>query len=136
MNEFFNNTHRQIFTYNKNQPIPPKHQLIKLHEAVQVNPNYQCDQNKEYPFVEMAAINEETKLIDYLGKRKLDSGYAVFKNDDVLFAHITPSTEHGKVTLAKNFKEKYNFNIFCAQKGRAKNGPKKYFRHFFFGHFF
>jgi type I restriction enzyme, S subunit len=94
-----------LFTYTKNQPIPAKHQLVKLHEAVQINPKYQWDQNKEYPFVEMAAINKETKIIDYLGSRKLDSGYSVFKNDDVLFAHITPSTEHGKVTLAKDFKE-------------------------------
>ena len=54
---------------------------------------------------QIKAINKETKIIDYLGSRKLDSGYAVFKNDDVLFAHITPSTEHGKVTLAKDFKE-------------------------------
>lgn len=91
------------FDYTESQNIPKGINLLKLNQVIKVNPKYELQKNEFYPFVEMAAINEETKEIDYFEKRKFSSGYSMFKNEDILFAKITPSTEHGKLTLLKNF---------------------------------
>jgi type I restriction enzyme S subunit len=87
---------------NLYQQIPEKHQYRKLTEVVKVNPSHKLEKDKEYAFVEMAAINEKTKSISYCIKRKPSSGYAIFKNYDTLFARITPCIENGKICLVKD----------------------------------
>ncbi|MGI8833430.1 MAG: restriction endonuclease subunit S [Nitrososphaeraceae archaeon] len=83
----------------KNNTVPEGFELVKLNEIVDINPNYTYQKDEQYLFVEMAAINGNTKAIDYFGKRKLSSGYAMFKNGDTILARITPCIENGKVAL-------------------------------------
>lgn len=78
---------------------------LPLSSVVYINPREQLKKDDEYPFVEMAAINEKTKSISYFDKRIPSSGYAIFKNDDIIFARITPCTENGKICIVSNLKD-------------------------------
>jgi type I restriction enzyme S subunit len=84
--------------------IPHNYRYEELNNVLTINPKYKLYNDKEYPFVEMAALNEKTKSIEYFGNRKQSSGYSVFKNDDTIFARITPCTENGKICLVSNLK--------------------------------
>jgi type I restriction enzyme S subunit len=58
-------------------------------------------------FVPMAAVAEETGRLDASQTRTLASvrrGYTPFKENDVIFAKITPCMENGKIALATNLK--------------------------------
>jgi type I restriction enzyme, S subunit len=67
-----------------------------------INPRYPVDKDKEYPFVEMAAVAENFGGITSFGLRKADaSGLARFRVNDILFGKITPCPENGKVALVK-----------------------------------
>jgi type I restriction enzyme S subunit len=55
-------------------------------------------------FVPMASVSEETASIESLEVRRLAEvrrGYTRFREDDILFAKITPCMENGKVALAQ-----------------------------------
>src|SRR5690606_11156529 len=51
------------------------------------------------PFIEMAAIPENSRTISYLNEREFKSGGSRFQNGDTLFARITPCLENGKTAL-------------------------------------
>src|SRR5664279_2750380 len=57
----------------------------------------------EVSFVPMAAVEEESGRLDASGVRTLAAarkGYTPFKENDVIFAKITPCMENGKIALA------------------------------------
>jgi type I restriction enzyme, S subunit len=85
--------------------LPNNKKYIQLSSVTEINPKHTLKKDIEYPFVEMAAINERTKSIKYFGKRVTCSDYAIFKNDDVIFARITPCTANGKICLVSSLKE-------------------------------
>lgn len=56
----------------------------------------------------MAAIDENLKEIKYFIDRPIDkisSGAPKFKDNDVIFARITPCTENGKIAFVENSNE-------------------------------
>ena len=58
-------------------------------------------------FVDMASIDElRGEIRCFSTKAKLSSGLSKFKDDDILFARITPCTENGKVALCKGLMER------------------------------
>lgn len=77
----------------------------------QLNPNYKFIKGEEYPFLPMEAIYDKFNGINYFERRKVDtsSGYARFKNGDILFAKITPCTENGKVAFVDNLNSDIGF---------------------------
>lgn len=59
----------------------------------------ELDADLEIPFVPMAAVAEESGVVDLSQRRRvseLRSGYTRFRSGDVLFAKITPCMENGK----------------------------------------
>ncbi len=81
----------------------------KLGEVCEVNPKTNLDLSKEkVKYVEMAAIDEDLKEIQYFLDRptdKVSSGASKFRNGDVIFARITPCTENGKVAFVEDCHE-------------------------------
>ena len=75
---------------------------VRLGDACQINqsPSFNdLPDNLEIPFVPMAAVAEETGIVDFSQRKRvseLRSGYTRFRSGDVLFAKITPCMENGK----------------------------------------
>lgn len=70
-----------------------------------INPLYDYEINKEFDFLEMAAVEnnfEGIKQYDKVILNKRNSGFACYKNGDILFAKITPCTENGKIAIIEN----------------------------------
>lgn len=70
-----------------------------------INPLYDYEINQEFDFLEMAAVEnnfEGIKQYDKVFLSKKNSGYACYKNGDILFAKITPCTENGKIAIIEN----------------------------------
>jgi type I restriction enzyme S subunit len=71
-----------------------------------VNPRYPIAKGVEYPFVSMAGIGENFGGILSIGRRAADSsGLSRFRNDDTLFAKITPCPENGKVAFVHGLQD-------------------------------
>ena len=77
----------------------PKEPLVN---HININPRYDLDSNSKHYFVAMADLNEKIGTIrKYQHKKIIPSGASKFKENDVLFARITPCTENGKVAVVK-----------------------------------
>ncbi|XWN36879.1 MAG: restriction endonuclease subunit S [Balneola sp.] len=71
---------------------------VFLKDIVEFNPSYSLNKGEEYKYVEMAAIPEGVKEIDYFEIKEYKGG-SRFKNGETLFARITPCLENGKTAL-------------------------------------
>ena len=63
-------------------------------------------------FIPMKNVDDEKGIINELEPKKLSevySGFTYFKNNDVLFAKITPCMENGKIAIAHNLKNEIGF---------------------------
>jgi type I restriction enzyme S subunit len=82
--------------------IPVGWVWTRLGDIAHVNPSTPFDDlpaELEIPFVPMAAMAEETGVVDLSQRRhvaQLKQGYTRFQTGDVLFAKITPCMENGK----------------------------------------
>lgn len=88
----------------------------KLGEVAILNP--EKSEIKDKPgsllvsFVSMSAVDEYLQTITQLESRKIGAvrkGYTYFRNDDVLFAKITPCMENGKVAIARGLENGIGF---------------------------
>jgi len=90
--------------------IPKGWKIKKLMELIDINPRYNIPEKDSYAFLPMDAINEDNMAPNYWERRnKNELTNIKFKNGDILFAKITPSTEHGKGALIKDFHEEIGF---------------------------
>ncbi|MCL5998796.1 MAG: restriction endonuclease subunit S [Chloroflexi bacterium] len=76
-------------------PVPEGWEVQKVTDAVSVNPPTKVPRDGEKPFVPMSGLSSDSMLISDVMLRTGNSG-AKFKNDDTLFARITPCLENGK----------------------------------------
>jgi type I restriction enzyme S subunit len=70
-----------------------------------INPLYEYEINQEFDFLEMAAVENNfdgIKQYDKVFLSKRNSGFACYKNGDILFAKITPCTENGKIAIIED----------------------------------
>ena len=86
-------------------------------------------------FLPMSNVNESLGAIKEFNFVELDSvssGYTKFKNDDVIFAKITPCMENGNVALVKDLRYGIGFGSteFMVFRSRKELLPQ-YFRYFF-----
>jgi type I restriction enzyme S subunit len=96
--------------------LPPDWIWITLNEVTLINPrnnelNYL---SSELPvtFVPMAAVEADNGIIskpEILPLAKAKKGHTQFKENDVLFARITPCMENGKIAIARNLKNGLGF---------------------------
>ena len=70
--------------------------VFKLSELIDFNPTRRIRKGSIAPFVEMAAIPEGSREIEYTFEKEFKGSGSKFKNGDTLFARITPCLENGK----------------------------------------
>jgi type I restriction enzyme S subunit len=66
-------------------------------DAVSVNPHVPLKKGTTYPFVEMAAVDPDSRSVHESEHRLLDGGGSRFAAGDTLMARITPCLENGKI---------------------------------------
>ena len=74
---------------------------IRFGDFVEVNPRIRLEKGKEYPYVEMAAVNPGNAFIFPEEKWVYKGGGSRFQSGDTLFARITPCLENGKIVRCK-----------------------------------
>ena len=77
---------------------------MPLSEIVNFNPTYSIKKGTIIPYVEMAAVPENTREIAYFENREFSNG-SKFKNGDTLFSRITPCLQNGKTARVSGLKE-------------------------------
>jgi type I restriction enzyme, S subunit len=75
--------------------IPEGWEVVKAPDAILVNPKTVVPKEGNKPFVPMGCLDGNSMLIENIESRTGNSG-AKFKNEDTLFARITPCLENGK----------------------------------------
>jgi len=70
---------------------------VPLEELVEINPRERLTKGKEYPFVDMEAVQPGRRYVYPNRRRTYKGGGARFRAGDVLFARITPCLENGKI---------------------------------------
>lgn len=90
--------------------------LKRFDEFCKINPSKsetkKLSDDLEVTFVPMRAVSEITGRIQDAETRilgKVKKGYTYFKEEDVLFAKITPCMENGKSAVARNLRNKIGF---------------------------
>jgi len=103
-------TYEEMIIEKSEQPykIPWNWEFVRLGKVVQTNPpKYKpeiCDDTL-CSFVPMKAVSDKLGIIENIEENpfgKIKNGYTSFKENDVLFAKITPCMENGKAAIAKN----------------------------------
>lgn len=90
--------------------------FMKLSDVCIINPSKRelvgLDERTEVSFVPMRLVDEERGMIRTVEVRKLadvKKGFTYFRNNDVIFAKITPCMENGKSSLCINLKNDIGF---------------------------
>ena len=76
-------------------PIPKGWKVVRASEVIFINPKTSVPRDTIKPFVPMKSATENSMLITEIGEKTGNNG-AKFKNDDTLFARITPCLENGR----------------------------------------
>ena len=103
-------TYEEMIIKESEQPyeVPRNWEFVRLGKVVQINPpKYKPEIGDDTlcSFVPMKAVSDKLGIIENIEKKpyvKIKNGYTNFKENDVLFAKITPCMENGKATIAKN----------------------------------
>ena len=66
-------------------------------EAVLVNPPNRLERGEVYPFVDMAALNGDSRSAYPSEQREFKGNGSKFRDGDTLMARITPCLENGKI---------------------------------------
>lgn len=94
---------------------------IKLAEVCDINPQTNVTGN-DAVFISMADVNEVGEIIhqeQYIPQTS-NSGFAVFKKNDILVAKITPCFENGKGAYTQNLKAEFGYGSTEFHVLRAK----------------
>ncbi|HEX8397666.1 MAG TPA: restriction endonuclease subunit S [Pyrinomonadaceae bacterium] len=100
-------------------------QTTELGKACEINPRIDKDISlkEDCSFVPMEFVNDEFGIITKQEIRRISDvikGYTFFKDEDVLFAKITPCMENGKAAIAKRLKNGIGFGSTEFHVLRAK----------------
>jgi type I restriction enzyme S subunit len=87
---------------------------IPLSELIKINPvksELNFDSDLEVTFIPMSNVGESGEFDNSIIKRysEVKNGFTYFKENDVLFAKITPCMENGKGAIAKNLNNHIGF---------------------------
>jgi type I restriction enzyme, S subunit len=75
--------------------IPDGWKVVKATDAIYINPRTSVLKDSIKPYVAMNGLSTDSMLISNVEERSGNSG-SKYKNNDTLFARITPCLEHGK----------------------------------------
>ena len=89
-------------------------QTLPFSEAISINPKVPLTRGATYPFVDMAAINSDSRCVCMSEEREFKGGGSRFQAGDTLLARITPCLENGKIAR------------FCAPVGTVAHGSTEF----------
>ncbi|EFX91345.1 hypothetical protein HMPREF0027_1593 [Actinobacillus ureae ATCC 25976] len=107
-------TAETIFKSNqfKNKPIT---------NFFEINPTTQIPSNQIISFIPMANVSDIYGEISIYDKQTLKPNYTKFKENDLIWAKITPCMENGKSAIASNLENGFGFGSTEFHVLRAKN---------------
>lgn len=80
--------------------IPQGWEVLSVTKAIEFNPQTKVPREGEKPFLPMGYLSNDSMLISGFEMRTGNSG-SKFRNDDTLFARITPCLENGKTGFVR-----------------------------------
>ncbi|MGG4167427.1 restriction endonuclease subunit S [Rossellomorea vietnamensis] len=95
--------------------LPANWSWVRMGKIVSINPQkpkMDLPNERLCSFLPMSNVNPETGNIDELEERnfeKVKKGYTYFKENDVLFAKITPCMENGNTVVAKGLINNFGY---------------------------
>ena len=95
---------------------------VTLSDAVQINPAVRLDRGMGYPFVDMAALNPDSRSVSSTEEREFKGSGSRFQSGDTLMARITPCLENGKIARYQATGERleaHGSTEFIIIRGRA-----------------
>lgn len=95
---------KMVYSPILNREIPKGWELGTLSALVDANPQEKLSNGRLAPHVEMKAVPEIGSCIANITQKIVSSG-TKFRNNDVLFAKITPCLENGKTALVQGLKD-------------------------------
>ena len=96
--------------------------VVLFSEAVLVNPPTRLDRGAIYPFVDMAAVNADSRTTVSVEERTFKGSGSRFQSGDTLMARITPCLENGKIARYQAVGDKleaHGSTEFIVIRGRA-----------------
>lgn len=112
--------------------------IAKLGDVCELNPKlpkgHPLSDETEVSFVPMAAVSEVACSITVSQRRpfaEVRKGYTSFRDNDVLFAKITPCMENGKAAIARNLVGGFGFGSTEFHVLRAKTDVLPEWLHFY-----
>lgn len=111
--------------------------VVPLSDAVVVNPKIdrsQLGDDTPISFVPMAAVGAANGNIDASAIRpyaEVKKGYTHFRENDVLFAKVTPCMENGKMAVARNLKNGIGFGSTEFHVLRPRDGVDPHYVYHF-----
>ncbi len=97
---------KSVFFDMFGDPMKEKKDIKTLSEVCEINPSLdvKLSKNTEVSFIPMSAVSKKGDVDISQTRRYEDvkNGFTYFKNEDVLFAKITPCMENGKGAIARN----------------------------------
>jgi type I restriction enzyme S subunit len=108
LDEFLKSTFLEMFGDLKGEKVPLSTACIVNPKKSEIN---SMDKSIDVSFVPMAFVSENGE-VDLSQTRKLGSvwnGFTYFRENDVVFAKITPCMENGKGAIMRNLKNKIGF---------------------------
>ena len=123
----------------KSQFNNAKFPIKNISDFVEINPrNDFPKENTEASFVPMECVSDEEGSITELqnGNTKNSKGYTRFKENDLIWAKITPCMQNGKSAIAKNLKNGLGYGSTEFHTFREKEGANiEFFYHLFRSHY-
>lgn len=95
--------------------VPENWVWVKMGNAMEINPKkpkLEIPNEQVCSFLPMGLVNPEFGIITSIEERtfeKVKKGYTYFKENDILFAKITPCMENGNTVIAKGLKNRFGF---------------------------
>lgn len=94
------------------QSLPVGWDASQLSEVTNVNPRISHNEQEDYAYVPMDAVSADEKAITrYERRESLYSGLAKFCEGDIILARITPCFENGKMAMASDLPDSYDFAV-------------------------
>ncbi|PTL24937.1 MAG: restriction endonuclease subunit S [Shouchella clausii] len=128
---------KDLGVINIDKGVPKSWLVVKMGEVIKVNPPRQGLENisddESCTFISMSAVSDKTGKVENPEARnfiKVKKGYTFFKENDVLFAKITPCMENGKMAIAKGLKNGFGFGSTEFHVLRTPNQINEKFVHY------
>ena len=79
--------------------------VVNLTDRAKISPRYDLTEDSSVFFVEMANVDETRGEVRFSERDGPLNGLSRFKEDDIVFAQITPCVQNGKVALVRGLNE-------------------------------